>query len=189
MALAVLPPGAAIAAPERVVLQLKWRHQFQFAGYYAAVANGYSHEAGFEMELREAVPERDPVEEVLAGRANFGVGTSELVFLRAQGKPVVVRAAIFQHSPLELLARAEGGVGSLHDLHDKLLMMEPQSAELRRDPARVRAFRAASLRGWTHALAQPEAVVDLIRGIIPRRRRASICFSRRRRRRSSCTPG
>ncbi len=32
-------------AAETVVLQLKWRHQFQFAGYYAAVAQGYYRDA------------------------------------------------------------------------------------------------------------------------------------------------
>ena len=77
-------PGVARAAgaPERVSLQLKWRHQFQFAGYYAAQAQGFYREAGLEVELSEAAPGKDPVEEVLAGRADFGVGTSELLLLR-----------------------------------------------------------------------------------------------------------
>ncbi|MES2696725.1 MAG: ABC transporter substrate-binding protein, partial [Verrucomicrobiota bacterium] len=122
--------GAETPALDRVVLQLKWRHQFQFAGYYAAAAKGYYKEAGLEVEMREAMPGKDPVEEVLAGRAQFGVGTSELVLLRAHGKPVVVLAAIFQHSPLILLAPKHPGVSTLHDLAEKPLMIEPQSAEL-----------------------------------------------------------
>jgi ABC-type nitrate/sulfonate/bicarbonate transport system substrate-binding protein len=28
-------------APEKIRLQLKWFHQFQFAGYYAAIEQGY----------------------------------------------------------------------------------------------------------------------------------------------------
>ncbi|HLP24689.1 MAG TPA: ABC transporter substrate-binding protein, partial [Acidobacteriota bacterium] len=56
---------------ERVTLQLKWRHQFQFAGYYAAIERGFYREAGLEVELREAVPGRDPVESVLRGEADF----------------------------------------------------------------------------------------------------------------------
>ena len=122
--------AADAAEPERVTLQLKWLHQFQFAGYYAAEAKGFYREAGLEVAMREAVPGEDPVERVLAGQADYGVGTSELVLLRAQGKPVVALAVIYQHSPLVLLARRLPGVGDVHGLADKPLMIEPQSAEL-----------------------------------------------------------
>ncbi|HEY1110962.1 MAG TPA: ABC transporter substrate-binding protein, partial [Opitutaceae bacterium] len=122
--------AAESPALERVVLQLKWQHQFQFAGYYAAAAKGYYREAGLDVEMREAVPGRDPVEEVLAGDAQYGVGTSELVLLRGQGKPVVVLAAIFQHSPLVLLVPQSSGVTDLHGLAERPIMIEPQSAEL-----------------------------------------------------------
>lgn len=115
---------------DHVTLQLKWRHQFQFAGYYAALAQGYYRDAGLEVTLKEAEPGHDPVENVLNGHAEFGVGTSELVLLRSHGKPVVVLAVIFQHSPLVLLARGAAGVNDLHDLAGKPLMIDPQSAEL-----------------------------------------------------------
>ncbi|MCE9580464.1 MAG: ABC transporter substrate-binding protein, partial [Deltaproteobacteria bacterium] len=39
----------AHAASEHVVLQLKWRHQFQFAGYYAAQLQGYYRDAGLDV--------------------------------------------------------------------------------------------------------------------------------------------
>ncbi len=121
---------SAIGAAETVTLQLKWKHQFQFAGYYAAIAQGYYRDAGLDVQLREAEPGRDPVETVLAGEADFGVGTSELLLLRGQGKPVVVLAAIFQHSPLTLLTRRTDRVNDLQALHDQPIMIEPQSAEL-----------------------------------------------------------
>ena len=34
--------------------------------------------------------------------------------------------------------------------------------ELRDHPAQVKAFRAASLRGWQYAMAHPEEIADLI---------------------------
>ncbi len=34
-------------------LQLKWVHQFQFAGYYAAIEQGYYAEEGLDVELIE----------------------------------------------------------------------------------------------------------------------------------------
>ncbi|MCH7479356.1 MAG: ABC transporter substrate-binding protein, partial [SAR324 cluster bacterium] len=44
-----------VGAQERVVLQLRWEHQFQFAGFYAAQWEGYFREAGLEVEIRSAV--------------------------------------------------------------------------------------------------------------------------------------
>ena len=123
-------PVVTAAGVDRVTLQLKWKHQFQFAGYYAAIAQGYYRDAGLEVVLREAEPGHDAADAVLAGTAEFGVGTSEIVLLRAAGKPVVALAAIFQHSPLVLLARSTPGVSDLQGLHDQPLMIEPQSAEL-----------------------------------------------------------
>lgn len=113
-----------------VKLQLKWQHQFQFAGYYAAIEQGYYREAGLEVELMEARPGVDPVDVVLSGEADFGVGTSELILRRAGGDPVVVLAVIYQHSPLVLLARRDGSIDSLHDLVGRKVMIEPLSAEL-----------------------------------------------------------
>lgn len=226
------------AGLERVRLQLKWHHQFQFAGYYAAVSQGYYREAGLDVELIAAKPGVDAAHVVLAGDAEFGVGTSDLILLRAKGEPVTVLAVIFQHSPLVLLARRGDGVDDLHGLHDKPVMIEPGSAELfayfrnegidpsmlkivhhtfdvndlisgrvagmsayqtdepftlkragvdylaftpraggidfygdnlfttdgliKRRPEMVRAFRAASLRGWDYALAHPGEIIDLI---------------------------
>jgi ABC-type nitrate/sulfonate/bicarbonate transport system substrate-binding protein len=36
---------------ERVTLQLKWKHQFQFAGYYAAKEKGFYQEAGLDVTM------------------------------------------------------------------------------------------------------------------------------------------
>jgi PAS domain S-box-containing protein len=117
--------------PERVVLQLKWRHQFQFAGYYAAIEKGFYREAGLEVELREATPERDHVETVLSGEAQYGVGNSDLLLARAAGKPVVVLAPIFQHSPLALVARRTPEIISMQSLHDRpMMMIESEKAEI-----------------------------------------------------------
>jgi diguanylate cyclase (GGDEF)-like protein/PAS domain S-box-containing protein len=125
---ALLPlPATAL---EQVALQLKWKHQFQFAGYYAAQEKGYYRDAGLEVELREAGPETDPVGEVLGGRAQFGVSNSALILERARDKPVVAIAVIFQHSPFILAARRQSGIRSVHDLAGKRLMFEPHAEEV-----------------------------------------------------------
>ncbi len=40
-------------ANEKVVLQLKWFHQFQFAGYYAAKEKGFYDEVGLDVEIKQ----------------------------------------------------------------------------------------------------------------------------------------
>lgn len=103
--------------------QLRWKHQFQFAGYYAAIAQGYYREAGLDVRLHEGAPGKTPVEEVLSGRAQYAESNSELLFERLNGKPLVALASIFQHSPSVLLARADAGIRSVHDLLDKRVML------------------------------------------------------------------
>ncbi len=110
---------------EKVTLQLKWKHQFQFAGYYAAVSRGFYREAGLEVVLRECEPNMIPVDEVLSGRAQYGIGMPTLLLHRQAGKPVVVLAAIFQHSPEIVVSRKDAGISSPHDLVGKRLMMRP----------------------------------------------------------------
>lgn len=115
---------------ESVTLQLKWKHQFQFAGYYAAKEKGFYKAAGLDVRIIEAAPGIDVAQEVVAGRAQFGVGTSELILNRYNGDPVVVLGVIFQHSPLSIVTLAESGIDNIHKLLDRKVMIEPSSAEL-----------------------------------------------------------
>lgn len=115
---------------ETVHLQLKWKHQFQFAGYYAAFVKGYYKNAGLDVVIHEANYDEDPIEAVISGKAEYGVGTSELLLKHAAGAPVVVLGVIFQHSPLALIAARDENVQHVHDLVGRSLMIEANSAEL-----------------------------------------------------------
>jgi len=110
-------------AVQVIDVQLRWKHQFQFAGYYAAIAQGYYREEGLEVRLHEGGPNITPVEEVLSGRAQYAEANSELLYARLHGKPLVALAVIFQHSPSVLLARTDQGVRTVHDLIDKPVML------------------------------------------------------------------
>ncbi|WP_186510920.1 ABC transporter substrate-binding protein [Caenimonas sedimenti] len=113
---------------EPVTLQLKWKHQFQFAGYYVAVEKGYYRDAGFEVKLAEAQGE-DTLDAVLAGKAHYGVAGSELALRRALGDPVVALATVLQHSALALAVR--GGTSlTVHDLSGRKAMLSPHDQEL-----------------------------------------------------------
>lgn len=125
-----LPAYAALDTPRQVNLQLKWKHAFQFAGYYAAIEQGYYQQAGFEVSVIEAKPGIDPVTEVMEGRAHYGVGNSSLLLHRHAGRPVVVLNVIFQHSPAVLISRGAGSTATIDSLKHKRIMIEPNSDEL-----------------------------------------------------------
>lgn len=99
----------------KVSIQLNWLHQFEFAGYYAALHKGFYKEAGFEVTLKEGSPKISPIDEVLQGRADFGVSSSGLVKSFLEGKPVLAVAPIFQHSP-EVLLTLNQDIKTLSDV-------------------------------------------------------------------------
>ncbi|WP_397407069.1 ABC transporter substrate-binding protein [Polaromonas sp.] len=120
--------GSAHAAPdskppERVTLQLKWLHQFQFAGYYAAQAKGFYREEGLDVTIREGGADRPVIATVLKGDAHYGIGDSDLLINRINGQPLVALAAIFQHSPYVLMSRADLGIRSPSDLVGARVML------------------------------------------------------------------
>jgi len=123
-------PALAQAENEPITLQLKWTHQFQFAGYYAAIEKGYYRDAGLDVSVHEAVPGINPIHAVIDGAAEYGVGTSDLLLDRAQGAPVVVLGVIFQHSPSALIVHADSNIQAVKDLLGKRLMLEENGTDI-----------------------------------------------------------
>jgi len=130
-AAAALLLGAAPAmALDKVTLQLKHLHQFQFAGYYAAQELGYYREAGLQVQIREGTDGNEPERAVLAGKAEYGVGGSSLLLARLAGKPVVVLGVIFQHSPYALAMRQNASGPDIRRLIGKRVMVGSLTDEL-----------------------------------------------------------
>ena len=92
---------------QNVTVQLRWKHQFQFAGYYMAIHKGFYKEVGLDVKLLEGDSSTNVVESVLSKKADFGVSNSSLVIDYLSGLDVVMLGAIFQHSPNILLAKKE----------------------------------------------------------------------------------
>ena len=243
LALVVCMSPAAWAL-DKVTLQLKHSHQFQFAGYYAALEQGYYRDAGLEVSIRESLDGDEPERRVIDGSADYGVGSASLLLARLSGKPLVVLGVILQHSPYVLLVRQRSSSPDITDIRGKRVMIgsltdelnkadelaaylakegvpvsslvrvehsfnpddlvngkvdamsayvtnepdyldrvgflydvySPRAAgidfygdnlftserEIKANPARVQAFRAASMKGWAYAMAHQEEIIDLI---------------------------
>ena len=89
LALAASHPATALDA---VSMQLKWKHQFQFAGYYQALEQGFYRDAGLDVTIREGGPDIDVSGAVAGGRADFGVCSASVLRDWGAGRRLVVLA-------------------------------------------------------------------------------------------------
>ncbi|MFW5450285.1 MAG: EAL domain-containing protein [Methylophagaceae bacterium] len=114
---------------ELVKLQLKWTHQFQFAGYYAAKEQGYYASEGLDVVFLERLVGTDPVAEVTSGTAEYGIGSSGLLLDYANGAPIKAIAAIFQHNPLVFFSKKSSGITQPSEMKGQRVMFDTQAEE------------------------------------------------------------
>jgi two-component system, NarL family, sensor histidine kinase EvgS len=118
-----LPPllfaGEQTSKLEHVTVQLKWQHGFQFAGYYAAIEQGYYRDEGLDVSLKEVDLSKDLVSQVAQGEPEYGVSDSTLLIYHLKGKPVVLVNQFFQHSPLVFISRRDSGIISPFEMVGK----------------------------------------------------------------------
>src|SRR6266568_8650158 len=115
----VLLASHPAAALESVSLQLKWKHQFQFAGHYAALEQGFYRDAGLDVTIREGGPDIDVAEAVASGKADFGVCSAHVLREWTAGRRLVVLAAIFQHSPAVILVARRADISNVSELRGR----------------------------------------------------------------------
>ena len=111
---------AAQNSLETVKLQLQWKNQFEFAGYYAAKEKGFYKDVGLNVEFLELNKGEDIVQQVLKGKAQYGLAYSSIVAEYMNGKPIVLVANFFKQSPLVLIAQKDIKIPS--DLKGKRVM-------------------------------------------------------------------
>jgi ABC-type nitrate/sulfonate/bicarbonate transport system substrate-binding protein len=96
-------PIEVLALNKKVTLQLQWDHQYQFAGYYAALWNGYYARHGLDVTIRSAFEPNgkfhSSAKEVSNRHADFGVGAIDILKARDAGSPLVILSSIFSIAP------------------------------------------------------------------------------------------
>ena len=169
---------------EKVKLQLQWKHQFQFAGFYAAKEKGFYKDVGLDVEFLEFEKGMDITEEVLSGNANYGLSFSSIILDYFKNKPVYIFANFFKRSPLLLspkdiklflnpkseklnrlfeeaykidIARSKTISSNFYDLN-----LFTSQKEIEEKSNRVENFKNASIRGWQYALKNKEELINII---------------------------
>lgn len=103
-----------------ITVQVNWNHQFEFAGFYAAIKQGYYREAGLDVTVKSWKPGIYGVDEVVNGKADFATGYTSIIADYARGAPISIVMTSFQFSPMVLISHEP--VLSLEQLSGKKVM-------------------------------------------------------------------
>lgn len=110
--------------PDPVTVQLKWSHQAQFAGFYAAEQNGYYAEENLDVTLLPGGPQVDAFDNVQSGRAQFGIMGADIILTkRGQGIPSTAIAVIYRRNPLVFFSLKEANIQRPTDLKGKMVQI------------------------------------------------------------------
>ena len=121
---------SAYAEPlKKLSLQLQWKHQFEFAGFYIAKEKGYYEEAGIDLEIKEYIHGTDIIKDVTEQKAAFGTNYPSLILERSKNKPIVVLGAVLQSSPHVLVSLKSSGINSVKDFKGKKIMINNDAVQ------------------------------------------------------------
>ncbi|MDQ7034754.1 MAG: ABC transporter substrate-binding protein [Anaerolineae bacterium] len=99
-----------------VSLQLQWVAQSQFAGYFAALDQGFWEEEGLDVTILEGAVEIVPQQVVASGGAEFGIAwVPKVLQSNEQGVNLVNIAQIFQRSGTLQVSFVDTGIESVED--------------------------------------------------------------------------
>ena len=94
--------GSGSAALTPVKLQLQWVAQAQFAGYYAAVDQGYYKDAGLDVTIKEGGVDIVPQTVLAQGKADYAVAwVPKALASREQGAGITDVGQIFGRDAIE----------------------------------------------------------------------------------------
>jgi NitT/TauT family transport system substrate-binding protein len=117
-------PTATTEPPTSLSVQLAWIHEYSSAFFYAAELNGHFAEQNLQATLEPGGfvdgVYIEPIDQVVSGEFDFGTASaSSLLQARADGKPVVAIASIYQRSPSAIISLADSGINQPQDLIGK----------------------------------------------------------------------
>jgi NitT/TauT family transport system substrate-binding protein len=112
--------GGDSGGMDKVTLQSKWVVQGQFAGYYAALEQGFYEDENLDVTIKPGGPDIVPEQVVLGGQAEFGINwLDSLLATRDKGQDVVNIAQVFTRSGMTQITWGDSGLESITDLRGK----------------------------------------------------------------------
>jgi NitT/TauT family transport system substrate-binding protein len=103
-----------------VTLQLQWVTQAQFAGYYAALEQGYYKKEGLDVTIKQAGTDTVPITSVAKGEADYAISwVPKVLGSIGQGVSVTDVAQIFERSGTTQISFKDKNITSVAELKGK----------------------------------------------------------------------
>jgi NitT/TauT family transport system substrate-binding protein len=115
------------SSSDQLTLQLNWKPEPQFGGFYAAELDGAYKQHNLNILINPGGVGTPTAQMVGAGKVPFAiVSADEIVTARAQGNNLVALFAVYQTCPQGLMTRASRGFKSIGDIftHPGIVAME-----------------------------------------------------------------
>ncbi len=110
-------PAPAEGGPTPVRLQLQWFTQGQFAGYFAAVDQGFYEAQGLDVDILEGGVDIVPQTVLAQGQADYAIAwVPKALASREQGAGITNVAQVFQRSGTYQVSFATAGIATPADL-------------------------------------------------------------------------
>ncbi len=114
---------------EKVSLQLQWKHQFEFAGFYIAKEKGFYKKAGLKVDIKEYDDQINLSDDIVNHKSTYGTNYANLILERSLGKNIVLLSAILQSSPHILVSLKSSDIKGIEDFKNKSIMIDSNEAE------------------------------------------------------------
>jgi len=112
--------GSSPDALTPIKLQLQWFPQAQFAGYYAAVDQGFYKDEGLDVTILPGGVDIVPATVVAGGNAEFGISwVPKMLASRESGADVQVIGQVFQRSGTQQVSWKDSGITTPDDWRGK----------------------------------------------------------------------
>ncbi|TCS36397.1 ABC transporter substrate-binding protein [Reinekea marinisedimentorum] len=109
-------------AADELTLQLKWVTQAQFAGYYAALEQGFYEDEGLDVTIKPGGPDIAPAQILAGGGADIIVDwMPSALATREKGLPLVNIGQIYDKSGMMLTCLKSSGISTPADFGGKTL--------------------------------------------------------------------
>ena len=105
-----------------IKVQLQWFAQAQFAGYYAAVDQGFYADEGLDVEILQGAVEIVPQQVVASGAAEFGLAWVPKALVSNEADAGLVNVGqVFQRSGTLMVSWADTGIATPADWEGKII--------------------------------------------------------------------
>ena len=106
---------------KKVSLQLSWKHQFEFAGFYMAKEKGFYKNVGLDVEIKEFTKNVNTIDDVLKQKSTFAISYPGVIFKDIQN--TVLLSSILQSSPHVLVSLKSSSIHTIKDFTNKKMMI------------------------------------------------------------------